>query len=397
MSAVRADFALLKDKAGKRGVQKTAVFRRSVLRGRSRFGCGCGGGCGCAAVLRQGNGSVPGVHGGRLRHTVCQQKFRCAAEIQVCAGKYRKIAGQRDVRGKCDQPLGKVRVFPAFPQFFACRAGDSVRGGINSVQGAVLIQQFCRGYGADSGYAGYIIRPVAGERKKIQDLHRRYAPFFPDRFGGNRFPSAGFPRFQNRNEFPFQLHQIFIAGKDNARPFFGCAPCGQGCDYVVSLKSVLPHGPDAQFVQNFPDKRNLRMQIRGSRRTVGFVFRIKFVPERRPARIKGGGKISRFFCFEDGSQAPEKSEHGGNIFPVWVGQRSGAERIIRTVNQAVRIQDKNSVFHGNQYNTKRLFIPAKFPPARSGRCGFRCGCRSPKRCRILRHKRFSGASASAVR
>ena len=147
----------------------------------------------------------------------------------------------------------------------------------NSVERTILVQEFERRFVAHTADSRYIVARVAGKGQIVQHERRGNSPVFFHAFRGNEFPAAGFTRFEHGHGIVHQLHEVLVAGKDDALPVFVPASCGEGRDDVVGLESVLTNQGDAECRENFLNDRNLRVKVFRSFLAGGLVFVIHFM------------------------------------------------------------------------------------------------------------------------
>ena len=141
---------------------------------------------------------------------------------------------------------------------------------------AVSVDQLGRGLDADPRHAGHIVHTVAGKRLDMDDLAGIDAELFHHLGIADALVLHG---VQQRHAFADQLHQVLVAGDDGA---FGAGLARHariGGDHVVGLKTRHLHARHAEGAGGVAHQRELRHQIFGRRRAVGFVFVVDRVAE----------------------------------------------------------------------------------------------------------------------
>ncbi len=135
----------------------------------------------------------------------------------------------------------------------------------------------------DTGYAGNIIRCIAGQTHDIDHL----AGFNTKRFSDSLYIYGFFlHRVPDNGLVGYKLHEILIPGNHHhGKPgFFSPAP--ESTDKIISLKTRHFHDQYIEPLGYFLYVRDLNRQIFRLGGTIGLVVLVDFMPEGRPLGIK---------------------------------------------------------------------------------------------------------------
>ena len=199
------------------------------------------------------------------------------------------------------------------------------------------------GFFANAGDAGQIVARVAHQALDIDQAFRRNAIGFLDIFGRHAHDvRRAAARIQDGNALARELKRVPVSGHEHANVARLGNAAGNGAEHIVGLITVHRKNGHAHGLQNFAQDGKLHAQILGRGRAARLIIGVLRVPERRPVRIEGHGKVFRLLVAQRAQQHGKKAEYR-------VGGRSigihGGQRVKRAVRDAVAIQQNQLPVH----------------------------------------------------
>ena len=206
-------------------------------------------------------------------------------------------------------------------------------------QVAIFDDELRGGLHADAGNTRHVVRGIADQGLHLDHLVRRHAEFL-EYF--RRADALVLHGVVEHHRVADELHQVFIRRYNGGRRLgFAGEPRISG-DQVVGLEAGLFEAGNIEGAHRLADQRELRNEIVGWRRAVGFVFAIHVAAEGFFRLVEDHGQmgwpIVGRHLLQQLPQHIAEAEHGIDLQPVGLaGQRRqrviGAENIAGPVHQ----------------------------------------------------------------
>ena len=215
---------------------------------------------------------------------------------------------------------------------------------IDALQTAELRNQRQRGFFADAGHAGDVVRRIAHQTLDVDELRRLDAVLLAD---GGRVHGNGLfvGRQQNRRCIVHKLQAVAVTGSQQRRAARGLARCGQSAENIVGLPAGLADLHKAKVGQQLLQNRHLLGQLLGHAVAGGLVAVVGGVAERRRTLIPRDGDGVGLVRRQQVEQYILEAVDGVGVAAILRRQQLDAEK--RAVDQAVAVQDHE--FHA-QYS-----------------------------------------------
>ena len=245
---------------------------------------------------RRGRGHViqAGLHRGGCRHGLALQLTLPGLEAVLSEEGQQPFVVDRRVsqtfdRGPGLQVLGEVAValhrhqLPPHGQpvqrlskVLTRNTLDAAGGGHHAVERAVLANPLGGGFRADLLDTGHVVHGVAHQGQVVHDAVGRHAKLGQHAHGVQALVAHG---VDEADFVGHQLRQVLVAGgDDDVVPRFGCY-LGQGANGVIGLNARHRENRPAEQANHLVNERNLRTQLVGHGRALGFVLGVPSVAE----------------------------------------------------------------------------------------------------------------------
>ena len=327
-------------------------------------------------LIRIGVGNVirrkSPLEGPQLAHQAAQlqllEPFRQGRAIHFPQGQP-GLAGQGDVHQDLRQHAGAVGVLLVGRQFgfegplegalAVLLTGKAFKGGVDAVEGPVLLQQGDGRLRAHPLHAGDVVAGVAGEGLEVHHLLGADAefgdhPVAPDQ-GGPRTLGVGAAAHVEHGDVALVVHeleQVAVAGENPHPPAASRRPGGQGAEHVVGLVARRHaegqiHGSGQDLLQG----GQVGEEVLGRLVAVGLVGRIRLVTEGGFGGVEGdhhalGGEAAA--VVEQGLE--EAVGHAGG------NPRLGAQPPIAALGEGVKTAEgQGMAIHQQQQGPPKSF------------------------------------------
>ena len=207
--------------------------------------------------------------------------------------------------GKIDEALASLRL---------CDFGRPREQGI---QIAVGVNELGRGFHADAGNPGDVVRGIAGQGLHVHHVLRAHAEFFFD-FG--RADPSVFEGIEHAHPIGHQLHQVLVRGHDHDVEPFSPGVSRIGGDQVIRFEAGPFDTCHIEGPRGVAHQRKLGDQFIGRVRAVGFIIGKHLVSKRLPRRIENHGHVRGLKVVQQFEQHVGKPEDGVHGRPVRSGQ-----------------------------------------------------------------------------
>ena len=182
-------------------------------------------------------------------------------------------------------------------------------------QTAVLVQEFRRGFGTDSGNAGDVICAVAHHAQEVDDLQRFvHVKLLPNLIGAPDFSRvAAATRTKHPNLVGNELTEILVRRHHVHVKVRCCGFFRQESDDIVRFVSHLADGGHVQAFQYLQNPRHRPLDVFRRLVAVRFVLGIRFVAERPPGGIEYNGQTRGSLVANDVEQRIGKAKNGARV------------------------------------------------------------------------------------
>ena len=214
--------------------------------------------------------------------------------------------------GEVDEALAALRLF------------DFGRPREQGIQVAVSLNELGRGFHADAGDAGNVVRGIAGQGLYVNHTLRAHAEFVLH-FG--RADPPVLEGVEHAHTVGYQLHQVLVRGHDHDVEPVRLGASRIGGDQVVRFEPGPFETGHVEGPRGLSHQRELGDQFVGRVRAVGFVLGKNLVPKGLPGRIENHGHVRGLHVVQQFEQHVGKPEDGVHGRPVRPGQHR--ERVER--------------------------------------------------------------------
>ena len=287
---------------------------------------------------------APAVH--QLVHFQRGQQLRGGSGVTGLAQVGGRVGLDGRVLADRAQHIGQVGLVAVGGQLGALPRLDGlvVDVVIDALQTAELRNQRQRGFFADAGHAGDVVRRIAHQALDVDELRRLDAVLLADG-GGVHEDGLFVGRQQNRRCIVHKLQAVAVTGSQQRRAARGLARCGQRAENIVGLPARLADLHKAKVGQQLLQNRHLLGQLLGHAVAGGLVAVVGGVAERRRALIPRDGDGVGLVRRQQVEQYILEAVDGVGVAAILRRQQLDAEK--RAVDQAVAVQDHE--FHA-QYS-----------------------------------------------
>ena len=155
---------------------------------------------------------------------------------------------------------------------------------------AKFIDQKRRGFHANPRRAGHVVDAVTGERLNVHNSIRADSEFLNHPVAVDAFV---FHCVEHLNAITDKLHEVFVRADNGTAPARVACLTGEGRDDVVGLKAFDLFASDIESTRGVACQRELRAQILGRGRAVGFVEIVEVVAEALAGMVKDHRHMGR--------------------------------------------------------------------------------------------------------
>ena len=228
-------------------------------------------------------------------------------EFQALDGRGVQGEVDGDVTAEGDELFGEGEAWGGFAEFFAAFAFDFVGVGEEVVEGAVVLEELCRGLFADAVDAGDVVDGVAHEGEHVDDLVGAEAGFFHE--AGSVEGQVGVDIEERdvglsaRRGDVEELFEVFVLGDhaDFEVGVLGAEAVDEGGEDVVGFEAGGGDHGDADFLEEGEAAVDLGHEVVGGLLAVGFVLGVELAAEGGlvAADVERNGDKVGLACLQD--------------------------------------------------------------------------------------------------